>query len=167
MVYYDLLLCCFWRCVKNREISFCVKGNAVGHSTHNALVWTSFPQEKCYVRSARLVSACSIIHTPTICFKVILQLLTAGFVNIWIGIHSCFACKSLGEDVRRCMLPGCGKFYHGECAASHAPTVPLNRAFRCPLHVCLSCFITNPTNPSVSKGLLCIEQLGARLGDST
>ncbi|XP_051734135.1 histone-lysine N-methyltransferase NSD2 isoform X1 [Ctenopharyngodon idella] len=70
------------------------------------------------------------------------------------GIHSCFACKSLGEDVRRCMLPGCGKFYHGECAASHAPTVPLNRAFRCPLHVCLSCFITNPTNPSVSKGQL-------------
>ncbi|XDV39185.1 hypothetical protein PO909_008460 [Leuciscus waleckii] len=70
------------------------------------------------------------------------------------GIHSCFACKSLGEDVRRCMLPGCGKFYHGECAASHAPTVPLNRAFRCPLHVCLSCFITNPTNPSISKGQL-------------
>ncbi|XP_016353616.1 histone-lysine N-methyltransferase NSD2-like isoform X2 [Sinocyclocheilus anshuiensis] len=70
------------------------------------------------------------------------------------GIHSCFSCKSLAEDVRRCMLPGCGKFYHGECAASHAPTVPLNRAFRCPLHACLSCFITNPTNPSVSKGQL-------------
>ncbi|XP_067280448.1 histone-lysine N-methyltransferase, H3 lysine-36 specific isoform X2 [Pseudorasbora parva] len=70
------------------------------------------------------------------------------------GIHSCFACKSLGEDVRRCMLPGCGKFYHGECAASHAPTVPLNRAFRCPLHVCLACFITNPNNPSISKGQL-------------
>ncbi|XP_050949120.1 histone-lysine N-methyltransferase NSD2 [Labeo rohita] len=70
------------------------------------------------------------------------------------GIHSCFSCKSMGEDVRRCMLPGCGKFYHGECAASHAPTVPLNRAFRCPLHACLSCFIANPTNPSVSKGQL-------------
>ncbi|XP_052443851.1 histone-lysine N-methyltransferase, H3 lysine-36 specific isoform X2 [Carassius gibelio] len=70
------------------------------------------------------------------------------------GIHSCFSCKSMGEDVRRCMLPGCGKFYHGECAASHGPTVPLNRAFRCPLHACLSCFITNPTNPSVSKGQL-------------
>ncbi|XP_039536244.1 histone-lysine N-methyltransferase, H3 lysine-36 specific isoform X2 [Pimephales promelas] len=70
------------------------------------------------------------------------------------GIHSCFSCKIPGEDVRRCMLPGCGKFYHGECAASHAPTVPLNRAFRCPLHVCLACFITNPTNPSISKGQL-------------
>ncbi|XP_043077361.1 histone-lysine N-methyltransferase, H3 lysine-36 specific isoform X2 [Puntigrus tetrazona] len=70
------------------------------------------------------------------------------------GIHSCFSCKSLGEDVRRCMLPGCGKFYHGECAASHGPTVPLNRAFRCSLHACLACFITNPTNPSLSKGQL-------------
>ncbi|XP_068072231.1 histone-lysine N-methyltransferase, H3 lysine-36 specific isoform X2 [Danio rerio] len=70
------------------------------------------------------------------------------------GVHSCFACKRLGEDVRRCMVPGCGKFYHGECAASHAPTVPLNRAFRCPLHACLSCFILNPANPSVAKGQL-------------
>ncbi|XP_051534230.1 histone-lysine N-methyltransferase, H3 lysine-36 specific-like [Myxocyprinus asiaticus] len=70
------------------------------------------------------------------------------------GIHSCFTCKSLSEDVRRCMLPECGKFYHGECVASHAPTVPLNLAFRCPLHVCLACFITNPANPAISKGEL-------------
>ncbi|XP_056587365.1 histone-lysine N-methyltransferase, H3 lysine-36 specific isoform X2 [Triplophysa dalaica] len=70
------------------------------------------------------------------------------------GIHSCFSCKSLSEDVRRCMLPECGKFYHGECVANHGPTVALNRAFRCPLHACLSCFITNPTNPSTSKGQL-------------
>nr|XP_055036635.1 histone-lysine N-methyltransferase, H3 lysine-36 specific isoform X2 [Misgurnus anguillicaudatus] len=70
------------------------------------------------------------------------------------GIHSCFACKRLSEDVRRCMIPECGKFYHGECVASYAPTVPLNLTFRCPLHVCLACFITNPTNPSISKGQL-------------
>ncbi|KAA0720361.1 Histone-lysine N-methyltransferase, H3 lysine-36 and H4 lysine-20 specific [Triplophysa tibetana] len=70
------------------------------------------------------------------------------------GIHSCFSCKTLSEDVRRCMLPECGKFYHGECVANHGPTVALNRAFRCPLHACLSCFITNPSNPSASKGQL-------------
>ncbi|XP_051537156.1 histone-lysine N-methyltransferase NSD2-like [Myxocyprinus asiaticus] len=70
------------------------------------------------------------------------------------GVHSCFTCKGLSDDVRRCMLPECGKFYHGECVASHAPTVPLNLAFRCPLHVCLACFITNPANPAISKGQL-------------
>ncbi|XP_072517502.1 histone-lysine N-methyltransferase, H3 lysine-36 specific isoform X2 [Salminus brasiliensis] len=70
------------------------------------------------------------------------------------GIHECFVCKKLGDDVRRCMIPVCGKFYHGECIAGHAPTVPLNRGFRCSLHACLACFITNPSNPSVSKGRL-------------
>ncbi|XP_066501596.1 histone-lysine N-methyltransferase, H3 lysine-36 specific [Hoplias malabaricus] len=70
------------------------------------------------------------------------------------GLHECFACKKLGDGVRRCTIPLCGKFYHGECIASHAPTVPLNRGFRCSLHACLSCFITNPNNPSISKGRL-------------
>ncbi|XP_026794158.3 histone-lysine N-methyltransferase, H3 lysine-36 specific isoform X1 [Pangasianodon hypophthalmus] len=70
------------------------------------------------------------------------------------GIHECFMCKKLGHDVRRCMVPACGKFYHGECIASHALTVPLNRGFRCSLHACLACFITNPNNPSVYKGRL-------------
>ncbi|KAG7484718.1 hypothetical protein MATL_G00052960 [Megalops atlanticus] len=70
------------------------------------------------------------------------------------GVHTCFVCKNPGKDVRRCMIPVCGKFYHGECIAKHAPTVPLHRGFRCSLHVCLSCYITNPANPSVSKGRL-------------
>ncbi|GAA6083754.1 histone-lysine N-methyltransferase NSD2 isoform X1 [Tachysurus ichikawai] len=70
------------------------------------------------------------------------------------GVHECFMCKKLGDDVRRCMVSACGKFYHGECVASHALTVPLNRGFRCSLHACLTCFITNPNNPSVFKGRL-------------
>ncbi|XP_058271266.1 histone-lysine N-methyltransferase NSD2 isoform X2 [Hemibagrus wyckioides] len=70
------------------------------------------------------------------------------------GVHECFMCKKLGGDVRRCMVPACGKFYHGECVASHTLTVPLNRGFRCSLHACLACFITNPNNPSVFKGRL-------------
>ncbi|XP_061089973.1 histone-lysine N-methyltransferase NSD2 [Conger conger] len=70
------------------------------------------------------------------------------------GVHTCFVCKKPGSDVKRCMIPVCGKFYHGECIAKHAPTVAQGRGFRCSLHVCLSCYITNPTNPSVSKGRL-------------
>uniref|UniRef100_A0A673WXX1 [histone H3]-lysine(36) N-dimethyltransferase n=1 Tax=Salmo trutta TaxID=8032 RepID=A0A673WXX1_SALTR len=79
------------------------------------------------------------------------------------GVHTCFACKKPGEDVRRCMIPACGKFYHGECIANHALVAPLHGGFRCSLHVCLSCFITNPVNPSVPKGgsLLCCESCPA------
>ncbi|XP_031724874.1 histone-lysine N-methyltransferase, H3 lysine-36 and H4 lysine-20 specific, partial [Anarrhichthys ocellatus] len=52
------------------------------------------------------------------------------------------------------MIPVCGKFYHGECIANFAPTAPVNRGFRCSIHVCLTCFITNPNSSSVSKGRL-------------
>ncbi|KAB5565367.1 hypothetical protein PHYPO_G00240510 [Pangasianodon hypophthalmus] len=70
------------------------------------------------------------------------------------GVHTCFVCKKPDEDVRRCMIPVCGKFYHMECIIKFAPTTQQNRGFRCSLHVCLSCYITNPTNPSSSKGRL-------------
>lgn len=68
------------------------------------------------------------------------------------GVHTCFVCKKRGEDVRRCMIPVCGKFYHGECITNHAPTAPVNRGFRCSIHVCLTCFIANPNSSSISKG---------------
>ncbi|XP_041123021.1 histone-lysine N-methyltransferase, H3 lysine-36 specific-like [Polyodon spathula] len=70
------------------------------------------------------------------------------------GIHTCFVCKKPGPDVKRCIIPVCGKFYHMDCITKHAPTVPQNHSFRCSLHVCLSCYITNPANPSISKGRL-------------
>ncbi|XP_068457235.1 uncharacterized protein nsd1b [Clinocottus analis] len=70
------------------------------------------------------------------------------------GVHTCFVCKKRSEDVRRCMIPVCGKFYHGECIANFAPTAPVNRGFRCSIHVCLTCFIANPNSPSISKGRL-------------
>ncbi|XP_041657198.1 histone-lysine N-methyltransferase, H3 lysine-36 specific isoform X2 [Cheilinus undulatus] len=70
------------------------------------------------------------------------------------GVHTCFVCKKRSEDVRRCMIPVCGKFYHGECIASFAPTAPVNRGFRCSIHVCLTCFIANPNSSSISKGRL-------------
>ncbi|XP_062868198.1 histone-lysine N-methyltransferase NSD2 [Trichomycterus rosablanca] len=70
------------------------------------------------------------------------------------GVHECFVCKKLGDDMRRCMVSLCGKFYHGECIANHSLIVPLNRGFRCSLHACLTCFFANPNNPSISKGRL-------------
>ncbi|KAL2077525.1 hypothetical protein ACEWY4_027029 [Coilia grayii] len=70
------------------------------------------------------------------------------------GVHTCFVCKTSGRDVKRCMIPVCGKFYHMDCILKHSPTVPQSRGFRCSLHVCLACYIANPNNPSSSKGRL-------------
>ncbi|XP_054107870.1 histone-lysine N-methyltransferase, H3 lysine-36 specific isoform X3 [Callithrix jacchus] len=70
------------------------------------------------------------------------------------GIHTCFVCKQSGEDVKRCLLPLCGKFYHEECVQKYPPTVMQNKGFRCSLHICITCHAANPANVSASKGRL-------------
>ncbi|XP_056132689.1 histone-lysine N-methyltransferase NSD2 [Lampris incognitus] len=70
------------------------------------------------------------------------------------GVHTCFVCKQSGNGVKRCMIPVCGKFYHTDCISAHSATQPQNKGFRCSLHVCLSCHITNPLNLGSSKGRL-------------
>ncbi|XP_014375546.1 histone-lysine N-methyltransferase NSD2 isoform X1 [Alligator sinensis] len=68
------------------------------------------------------------------------------------GVHTCFVCKERKADVKRCIVSHCGKFYHEACVKKFHLTVFENRGFRCPLHSCLSCHVTNPSNPRVSKG---------------
>ncbi|XP_060053208.1 histone-lysine N-methyltransferase, H3 lysine-36 specific isoform X2 [Erinaceus europaeus] len=70
------------------------------------------------------------------------------------GIHTCFVCKQSGEDVKRCLLPLCGKFYHEECIQKYPPTVVQNKGFRCSLHICITCHAANPASVSASKGRL-------------
>uniref|UniRef100_A0A4X1SG92 Histone-lysine N-methyltransferase, H3 lysine-36 specific n=1 Tax=Sus scrofa TaxID=9823 RepID=A0A4X1SG92_PIG len=79
------------------------------------------------------------------------------------GIHTCFVCKQSGEDVKRCLLPLCGKFYHEECVQKYPPTVMQNKGFRCSLHICITCHAANPANVSASKGgsLLCCDSCPA------
>ncbi|MGH0159412.1 UNVERIFIED_CONTAM: hypothetical protein FKN15_067880 [Acipenser sinensis] len=68
------------------------------------------------------------------------------------GIHSCFACKKSDGEVKRCMVLQCGKFYHEDCARKYPPSVFMNKGFRCPLHRCVSCFISNPSSLKSAKG---------------
>ncbi|XP_072251977.1 histone-lysine N-methyltransferase, H3 lysine-36 specific isoform X2 [Leuresthes tenuis] len=70
------------------------------------------------------------------------------------GVHTCFVCKKSGNGVKRCIIPLCGKFYHTDCILAYSATQPHNKGFRCPLHVCLSCQISNPLNICSSKGRL-------------
>ncbi|KAM7168778.1 histone-lysine N-methyltransferase NSD2 isoform 4-T5 [Macrochelys suwanniensis] len=68
------------------------------------------------------------------------------------GVHTCFVCKERKADVKRCIVSQCGKFYHEACVRKFHLTVFENRGFRCPLHSCVSCHVTNPSNPRISKG---------------
>ncbi|XP_074251887.1 histone-lysine N-methyltransferase NSD2 isoform X2 [Saimiri boliviensis] len=68
------------------------------------------------------------------------------------GIHSCFVCKENKTDVKRCVVTQCGKFYHEACVKKYPLTVFESRGFRCPLHSCVSCHASNPSNPRPSKG---------------
>ncbi|XP_043560054.1 histone-lysine N-methyltransferase NSD2-like [Chiloscyllium plagiosum] len=68
------------------------------------------------------------------------------------GVHTCFVCKENEKDVKRCLMPLCGKFYHMDCIKKYPTTVIQNKGFRCSLHVCLSCYACNPTNPRANKG---------------
>ncbi|XP_077202037.1 histone-lysine N-methyltransferase NSD2 isoform X2 [Paroedura picta] len=68
------------------------------------------------------------------------------------GVHKCFVCKEKKSEVKRCIVSHCGKFYHETCARKFRLTVFENRGFRCPLHSCASCHVTNPSNPKVFKG---------------
>uniref|UniRef100_A0A8C3YT63 Nuclear receptor binding SET domain protein 2 n=1 Tax=Catagonus wagneri TaxID=51154 RepID=A0A8C3YT63_9CETA len=69
-----------------------------------------------------------------------------------LGVHSCFVCKERKADVRRCVVSQCGKFYHEACVRRFPLTVFESRGFRCPLHSCVSCHASNPSNPRPSKG---------------
>lgn len=69
-----------------------------------------------------------------------------------LGVHSCFVCKESKADVRRCVVSQCGKFYHEACVRRFPLTVFESRGFRCPLHSCVSCHASNPSNPRPSKG---------------
>ena len=77
------------------------------------------------------------------------------------GIHSCFVCKESKSDVKRCVVSQCGKFYHEACVRRFPLTVFESRGFRCPLHSCLSCHASNPSNPRPSKGTDVQEKLRA------
>ncbi|XP_068181850.1 histone-lysine N-methyltransferase, H3 lysine-36 specific [Antennarius striatus] len=69
------------------------------------------------------------------------------------GAHLCFVCKKSGNGIKRCMIPLCGKFYHTDCILPYSATQTHNKGFRCSLHACLSCHISNRLN-ICSKGRL-------------
>ncbi|XP_029448352.1 histone-lysine N-methyltransferase NSD2 [Rhinatrema bivittatum] len=68
------------------------------------------------------------------------------------GVHICFVCKERKPEVKRCIASQCGKFYHEACVKKYQLAVFNKKGFRCPLHSCVSCYVSNPSNPRLTKG---------------
>uniref|UniRef100_A0A6Q2Z9J0 Histone-lysine N-methyltransferase NSD3 n=1 Tax=Esox lucius TaxID=8010 RepID=A0A6Q2Z9J0_ESOLU len=57
------------------------------------------------------------------------------------GSHSCFSCKVGEGEVVRCLVVGCGRYYHDDCVRKLPGTVGggTGGGFRCPQHTCSTC----------------------------
>ncbi|XP_039625171.1 histone-lysine N-methyltransferase NSD3 isoform X2 [Polypterus senegalus] len=60
------------------------------------------------------------------------------------GAHTCFSCKmsgTSGSEVKRCLVTGCGRFYHESCVRKYSTPVFESKGFRCPQHSCATCML--------------------------
>lgn len=117
-------------------------------SSHTSLVQTPVLWDGC----SRLGCCAVLLGSLVTASGPHLALLCDQCVALSPGVHTCFVCKSCGEDVKRCLLPLCGKYYHEACIQKYPPTVLQNKGFRCSLHICMTCHAANPANISASKG---------------
>lgn len=70
------------------------------------------------------------------------------------GVHSCYVCKQSDQEVKRCHVSVCGKYYHENCIRRFPLTRFDNRGFTCPLHACVACFADNPKSTKSARGRL-------------
>ena len=62
------------------------------------------------------------------------------FFFFFLGNHPCFSCKTVGQEVTRCSVSGCGCYYHEECVRKlPGATSSPGGGFCCPQHSCSTC----------------------------
>nr|XP_020449602.1 histone-lysine N-methyltransferase NSD3 [Monopterus albus] len=85
------------------------------------------------------------------------------------GNHPCFSCKTVGPEVTRCSVSGCGCYYHEDCARKLPGTTSTpGGGFCCPQHSCSTCCLERDLQRA-SKGRLmrCIRcPVAYHTGDS-
>ncbi|KAG8141296.1 hypothetical protein E2320_006929 [Naja naja] len=64
------------------------------------------------------------------------------------GKFICLECKN---DLKRCLVNACGKFYHEACVRKFTTAVFESRGFRCPQHCCTACSMDKDIHKA-SKG---------------
>lgn len=85
-------------------------------------------------------------------------------VIIFPGNHPCFSCKTVGRDVTRCSVSGCGCYYHEDCVRKLPGTTSSSGGgFSCPQHSCSTCCLERDVQRA-SKGKTTFD-LSLRLSD--
>ncbi|XP_076345841.1 histone-lysine N-methyltransferase NSD2-like isoform X2 [Tachypleus tridentatus] len=68
------------------------------------------------------------------------------------GKHTCFVCKETEDNVQKCLISTCGRFYHERCLLKYPLTSKIEgRGLTCPLHACHSCVADNPKQSRSSR----------------
>ncbi|XP_076470902.1 histone-lysine N-methyltransferase NSD2-like [Babylonia areolata] len=70
------------------------------------------------------------------------------------GEHSCFSCKKMDKETKRCSVSQCGKFYHEDCVKKLSSARFEGKGFVCPHHVCATCAADAARNLKSAKGRL-------------
>jgi len=72
-----------------------------------------------------------------------------------LGIHTCFECKKTSDDMVKCSMPSCGRYYHTECL-SHLGVTARKDSSRiiCSQHRCATCEtkMAMKSSARISKG---------------
>ncbi|KAJ8286320.1 hypothetical protein GJAV_G00037110 [Gymnothorax javanicus] len=71
------------------------------------------------------------------------------------GTHTCFSCKASDRDVRRCVVEGCGRFYHELCARKHLGTTSDPSGLRCARHCCATCCVERDALKAGKGRMMC------------
>ncbi|XP_019221341.1 histone-lysine N-methyltransferase NSD3 isoform X3 [Oreochromis niloticus] len=75
------------------------------------------------------------------------------------GNHPCFSCKTVGREVTRCSVSGCGCYYHEDCVRKLPGTTSSpGGGFSCPQHSCSTCCLErDPQRASKGRLIRCIR----------
>ncbi|XP_023007925.3 histone-lysine N-methyltransferase NSD3 isoform X3 [Maylandia zebra] len=75
------------------------------------------------------------------------------------GNHPCFSCKTVGMEVTRCSVSGCGCYYHEDCVRKLPGTTSSpGGGFSCPQHSCSTCCLErDPQRASKGRLIRCIR----------
>lgn len=113
-----------------------MKVTAIGSFTWSVSVWRPYLKAGSPVWNVEMVSESGEHFINRLLFGSF----TTSHSLLPPGNHTCFSCKSAGQEVTRCSVPGCGCYYHEDCVLKLPGTTSSSGGgFCCPQHICSTC----------------------------
>lgn len=137
MLFYTSV-CRSVRCME--RVWWCVKVTATDGFIWSVLVWHPYLRADSPAWSVEMVSESEYSFTGTFVAYDSLWPQMSFFFFFFLGSHTCFSCKTAGQEVTRCSVSGCGCYYHEDCVRKlTGATSSPGGGFSCPQHSCSTC----------------------------